>query len=256
MRIRQCQTAAYFGIEQERGGGVINSSPFIPSNQMYLFALEKLDMAIQYAPGEYEKRVVRSLIARIYLFMEDYVRATDAAQNGLRLGDIPMEALFITESPNTWYNYAGAGRTQLVMDQRFNAYRVRERRDSVRIALVKIFGQSGGTFYRQNKYPEDKSPIPFLTWQENNLILSEIALRNNQINDAVTNVNAVRTSYGLAPMTTTMTLDSIYVERDKQLCCTGNRLVDQRRFDKWHLSAGTWRYLPITQSERTRNPNL
>ena len=69
------------------------------------------------------------------------------------------------------------------------------------------------------------------------------------------NFNFVRDSRFL-PNATEINLDSIYVERDKELNCTGNRLLDQRRFKRWHLPAGTWQYLPITVSERSRNPNL
>ncbi len=51
-------------------------------------------------------------------------------------------------------------------------------------------------------------------------------------------------------------LDVIYAERDKELFCTGSRLPDQRRFNKWHLGVGTWQYFPITSDEINSNKNL
>jgi len=110
-------------------------------------------------------------------------------------------------------------------------------------------------YHYQVKYPEDKSPIPFITWQENELVQAEVLVRNNQNAEALIHINNVRASHGLSVRTETA-IDSIYIERDKELFCTGNRIIDQRRFDKWHLAAGTWKFLPITQRERNANPNL
>jgi hypothetical protein len=91
--------------------------------------------------------------------------------------------------------------------------------------------------------------------QENELILAEIAIREGQAAPALARINAVRSSHGLDAMPSA-TLDSIYVERDKELFCTGMRLIDQRRFNKWHLAQGTWKFLPISSSERETNKNL
>ncbi len=65
----------------------------------------------------------------------------------------------------------------------------------------------------------------------------------------------MRASHGIDPLATA-DLDVLYEERDKELCFTGIRVVDQRRFDKWHLGPGTWKYFPITQDERNINPNI
>jgi hypothetical protein len=116
----------------------------------------------------------------------------------------------------------------------------------------------------QLKYSEPGASHDLTSWQETALILAETDLRiSNDAQTALTRVNAVRASIpvptglmtGLTARTTT-NLDSIYIERDKQLFGTGMRLCDQRRFNRWHLGAETWRYLPITLPERTTNPNL
>jgi hypothetical protein len=87
------------------------------------------------------------------------------------------------------------------------------------------------------------------------LIQAEVLARNSQNTEALTFVNAVRTSHGLDARTET-NLDSIMIERDKELFCFGLRLTDQRRNNTWHLPAGTWKFLPITEEERESNPNL
>ena len=86
-------------------------------------------------------------------------------------------------------------------------------------------------------------------------MLAELTLRGQNGGDALTLVNEVRASHGIDPLSS-VDLDAFYVERDKELFVTGNRLPDERRFNKWHLGAGTWQYLPITSDERNSNPNL
>ena len=84
---------------------------------------------------------------------------------------------------------------------------------------------------------------------------AELILRGNGSGDALGLVNEVRASHGIVPLTS-VDLDVIYTERDKELFVTGNHLVDERRFNKWHLPAGTWEYLPVTERERNGNPNI
>lgn len=87
-------------------------------------------------------------------------------------------------------------------------------------------------------------------------MLAELALRlDNDATRALTLVNEVRASRNLSPLSA-VDLDVIYVERDKELFVQGQRLMDQRRFNRWHLPAGTWKYLEITERERLSNPNL
>lgn len=88
-------------------------------------------------------------------------------------------------------------------------------------------------------------------------MLAEIAVRNNDMVTARTLINEVRASSNIDPITdAVIDIDTIISERDRELSFTGNRLIDQRRTDSFHLPAGTWQYLPITQSERNENPNF
>jgi len=265
--------ATYFGLNPEQGGGVIDAGPFIPSDEMYDLALEKLNAALQNLPQELRigretfsqdelRRVVNSVIARVYLFKGDYAAAAQAALNGMQPDDPPFLALFSVEAPNDFYFGAGPGRAQFVVDWRFVQYLEADPKEAERIPLADILGNDKETiYYRQDKYPAQDSPIPFMTWQENHLMLAELgALHGQNIGgaDPLALINEVRTSHGLDPYPdgTTVTEDLILEERDKELFAQGIRLPDQRRFDRWHLPAGTWKYLPITQNERNANPNL
>jgi hypothetical protein len=245
--------ASYFGLSEENGGGCINLGPFIPSNQMYDLALDRLKSALLYATPALEP-VVHTLMARIELYKGDFVSAAADAAKGMQ--SERLLARYSTEADNFWWSNAGSGRLQFIVDQRFPAYVAADPKESARIPLaVAMVVDSITTLYQQDKYPSDTSSIAFLTWQENELIVAELASRSGDDGVALTHVNNVRTFYGLDPATAT-NLDSIYIERDKELFATGARVIDQRRFKKWHLPAGTWMYLPITQLERTANPNL
>jgi starch-binding outer membrane protein, SusD/RagB family len=154
--------AAYFGLEEENGGGVINSSPFIPSATMYNLALERFDQALSYAdPTSSDARLVHSLKARIYLITGQYALAAAEAAQGYTEADGTFESLHSTEvvANNFWWTDAGNGRSQWAVDPRFNAYVLADAKEASRIPLQEIKGNDDSTIYfLQNKYPEDKTP--------------------------------------------------------------------------------------------------
>ena len=250
--------AAYYGLNPDEGGGVIDAGPFIPSADMYAQAVTKLQTALDYTTDAYNTKLVYSVLARIYIFQNNYSSAYAAAQNGLAQGDAPYQALYTTESDNYFWQQAGNGRTQMVLDNRFNQYLVDDATEAARVAVDAFAGTDGTTFYRQAKFPAADSPIDYLTWQENSLILAECAL-NGQAGDALALINAVRASHGLAALAAA-DMNVLIQERDKELMCTGVRLPDQRRwdaeYDTWHLADGKWMYLPITERERNINENF
>jgi hypothetical protein len=131
--------------------------------------------------------------------------------------------------------------------------------ESNRILIESITGTNGQTYYRQAKYLYKESPLTVISWQENELMLAELDLRDGNDTDALERVNRVRASHGIDPLNS-MTMEDLIDERDKEMFVTGIRLVDQRRFDDnyntWHLSPNTWRYLPIPEIERSANPNF
>ncbi len=246
----------YFALNPTEGGGVIDNGPFVPSAQMYNLALEKFQLALTNAPSAYETKLINSLVARLHLIAGNYAAARTAAQNGLVTGDAALQGRYSTESTNLYWQQAGLGRPQFVCNARFLAYVTADPAEKSRIPLSPITGRTGGTIYqRQAKYGTESTPIDFMNWQETALMLAELDVRDGNAGSALTRVNAVRASRQLAPLAA-IDLDGIYVERDKELFMTGIRLVDQRRFGRFHLAAGRWQYLPITDDERNINPNF
>ncbi|MDZ7264932.1 MAG: RagB/SusD family nutrient uptake outer membrane protein [candidate division KSB1 bacterium] len=252
--------ATYLGINPNEGGGVIDNGPFIPSAEMYSLAIEKFKEAIKHTRDGYELRIANSLLARTYLFKGDYANALTAALNGMAAGDAPFQGLHSLEANNYFWQQAGAGRTQGGADYRFNDYIIADPKEAHRVLIEEIKGNDGTTtYYRQAKYPVEESPVTFISWQENELMLAELELRSGNSGSALNRVNNVRASHGIDPLAA-IDMRSLIVERDKELCFTGVRLPDQRRFDgeyqTWHLTPDKWYYLPITDNERNINPNI
>ena len=249
------QYATYFGKAFTVAGSPIDGSAFINATDLYNQAITLFKQALTYTTDAKTIRIVNSCIARIYLYMGDYTNAATYAKLGMIKGDAAFQALHnINQSSDYWGN-SGAGRTQFVTDFRFKAYVDADPKEANRIKLAsKLGNDKKKTYYYQVKYLQD-SPEDEMTWQENNLMLAELALRGQATGDAVALVNAVRASHSLDPLLV-VDLNVIYVERDKELFCSGSRLPDQRRFNKWHLGAGTWQYFPITSDEINSNKNL
>ncbi|QXD14156.1 hypothetical protein GQ464_011890 [Rhodocaloribacter litoris] len=253
--------AAYYGLNPREGGGVIsenpdNPGPFIPSAQMYALALEKLEAARGFA-DDYHTRVINTLVARIHLLQGNFTQARAAAQQGLQEGDDPFLTLFSVDNDNYWWSQAGPGRTQWVVDFRYRGYVDADPAEAARIPLQAIQGNDNPptTFYRQARYVNREDPLPFATWQENTLMLAELDLRDGNTASALNRINAVRASHGLEPLASA-DMDVLILEREKELFTMGLRLLDQRRFNRWHLGPDTWQYFPITQNERNINPNF
>jgi hypothetical protein len=265
--------AAYFGLYENQPGGIIDGGPFIPADEMYDLAIDKLtealdhtvDLTIAGGPSynaDDLDRLTHSMLARTYLYKEDWSNAKTHADLGLAGGDPDFQSLYTptTDSPNDWWGYAGAGRCQLAVDFRFIEYINADPLEASRILITEHPANDTSlvppyyTYYRQTMYETEDTPITTMSWQENHLMLAELALRG-QAGDALALVNEVRSSHGLADLIT-VDLDVVYVERDKELFTSGSHHVDQNRFDKWHLALDKWRYLPITQDEWNSNPNL
>lgn len=253
--------AVHFGIDPTTPGNVIDKSPFIPEADLLAQAREKLQEALTNAPDAYYTRLTYTMIAKTYLAQNNYAQAYNAAINGLVEGDPAFEIPYTDDDDNYVWQQAGALRTQLVVDPRFVAYLTADPAEAARIQLEPIAGNDGNTYYRQIKYPLASSPIPLLTWQENNLILAECAL-NGQDGNALDLINQVRLSHGLSALAGPADMTMLITERDKELFLTGNRVVDMRRlgipFNNPRLgtNVGPWRVLPITDNERNGNPNL
>ncbi|WP_411029751.1 hypothetical protein [Spongiimicrobium sp. 3-5] len=144
-----------------------------------------------------------------------------------------------------------------------------------------------GANVTQDIYTAADSPFHIIDWREMQLILAEVAIRNNDNPTALIHINNVRTFHGLDPYdeaqmlaydnpkggasalgigvknvlsaTTNFTgpMGLLIEERDKTLFLKGTRIVDQARFDLWHLEGDVFRfYMPIPRSETDNNPNV
>jgi hypothetical protein len=250
--------AVYFGLDETTGGGIIDGGPFIPSEQMFGLALEQLNLALdQVASDSREARIVNTLIGRIQLLQGNFSAADATLDNALEPGDASFSSQHSVESANEWWGNGGLGRTQFVADDRFREIIRNEPAEANRIPLDSVLANDESRFFfSQGLYPEQGTPLTFLSWQEVNLMEAEIDL------DAVPNsptalalINEVRASSDIPPRLTA-DMDDLIEEREREFFTQGLRLIDQRRFDIFHLPAGRFQYLPITQSERNQNENL
>ncbi len=268
--------ASYFGLNPTEGGGIIDNGPFIPSNEMYGLAIEKFTEALKYTDFDYTdqpvisskdhaEKIVHSLIARAYLYKGDYANAATHAALGMQNGDEPFQSLHFVggdQEDNYWWQQAGDLRSQFVVDFRFLDYVEADADEYNRIIITPVITTGGDTvknddgraFHYQILY-DQTSPIDFFSWQENNLILAELAIRGHGGGDALSLTNEVRSFHGISDLAS-IDMNGLIIERDKELWTRGARLVDQRRYDMWHLPAGTWQYLCITANERNNNPNI
>lgn len=247
--------AVNFGLNQNQPGNCIDAGPFIAQTDLLNQAIDKLKSALTVASKATDTRIVNSLIAKAYLAKSDYTNAAIYAVLGMAKGDADFNALYSSTSQTWWWGFAGNGRVQAGVNSRFNGYITADPNEANRIKIKTVKGTSGATYYYQIKYPNQDSPMPVMTWQENNLMLAELILRGNATGNALALVNDVRASHSIAALTA-ITTDGVLVERDKELFCQGSRLMDQNRTGNWHLAAGTWHYLPIPDRERLANPNL
>jgi starch-binding outer membrane protein, SusD/RagB family len=260
--------ATYFGLTEERGGATIDESPFIDSDEMYNLAREKFQTALDNAPTGYDSRVVNSLIGKSYLYEGNYSAAVPFLEAGMEPGDTPLQSQHSLESQNAFDAQAGASRNQYTVSSRYNDYIDDNAEEANRIAIevlpeaeVTDAGVAAGVvIYRQTKYGPDTN-INIISWQENHLMLAEADIEAGGLTGALTArdyIDEVRDSHGISPLDLGATVDRdlLLEERDKELYLTGNRMVDQRRFDFFHLPEGTWRYFPLTQSERNENENI
>ncbi|PAP76991.1 RagB/SusD family nutrient uptake outer membrane protein [Rubrivirga marina] len=256
----------YFGTGPTTGGAPISDDPDNPSPasstaELYAAADAKLAAALAVAPDDYERRVINTLRARIALFSGDRSAAASFAANGLTDGDEPYTGDYASTSANDWWASGGRGRTQVAVAPRFAAYDEVDDRTLVEPAPKVDNPESSDPFYRQALYLTDSASIPFVSWQENALILAEAALNGAGGGDATALINAVRASRGIDALDGSADQDDLLEARDRELFTQGQRLVDQRRFNLPFTNLdgalpGPWRFFPITQTEVNANPNL
>lgn len=257
--------ATYYSLTERGGGATIAQSAVIPPSELYGQAIEKMTTAQGLVgDGSYEDKLINSLLARIELYTGDFDAARSLAEAGLVEGDDPFQSLHSVQSVNFWFTQAGVGRQQVVAAQRFTEYLDEDSTEAARIPLRSINPDNGPARIKtQDLYPTQDVPINFMSWQENELMLAELDLRDGDSDSALERFNAVRASSGLSALESA-SFEVLVEERDKELFTEGQRLIDQRRFDgnadvplSWHLESVTtaW-YLPISQQECNDNQQI
>ncbi|MFW6348723.1 MAG: RagB/SusD family nutrient uptake outer membrane protein [Cyclonatronaceae bacterium] len=245
------------------GGNVINA-PEMAVNEI----LPLLEEAELVATAE-QTRIINTFRARMHLFLGNYEESFAAAQNGMQPGDEPFQSLYSVQAPNEYYFAAGDGRIQVITDQRFADYIDADPDEANRIAVRDTVGGDDQPRVMQDMYPVEESSMDFFTWQENHLILAELAALHGQAGNAEALVNEVRASHDIGPISGSVDETVIIEERDKELYLQGVRMFDLLRFGIWPEEVqgtpgadgslagepvGEWRGIPITNDERNDNP--
>ena len=257
---------AYFALEPTQPGSPVDVGPMMTDDQLFDEALNYFNTAETYA-SDAQTRILNTLRARIAMMRGNTGAAATAAANGMMDTDAPVNALYNSLNGNGWYFDCGIGRAQWHVDERFRTYTTDDPAESARFTYFTLPSSSDSTktYIIQTKFGEEESPIRFVGWQENSLILAELAILGGDNPGGLALINQVRNSYGLSDRDDTYVEDNLdgdylallKMERDIEFFGEGMRLLDQRRWGDWHLDESiTWQYMPVPRSERNNNPNV
>jgi tetratricopeptide (TPR) repeat protein len=258
----------YWGKDENTGGATVNVGRFEPTSVLYADAIGRWKESLKYTAKALDVKVVNSFIARCYFFLGDYANAVTYLNQGLAKGDAPFVSTYMpvpSAAENAYRAQASDElRIQWRVDARFQGYTTADATEANRI---KLRNYRTTTMLEQRMYIATSttvsSPIPLIDWQEVSLMTAELIVRGATTGDALALINDVRTSHTVKAIAAgtpvvlrgpTASQVGIYEERDKELFLRGLRLVDQRRFDSFHVSYG-WKYFPTPLVEKVKNPD-
>jgi len=203
-------------------------------------------------PTRPDKAAAYAMLARVYLAMADYSDANTYADSSLALQSALMDyntirAIFSHPFPffnqEVIFHSVGGGASLLsslssVIDTNLYAsYPTSDLRKSI---FFKSSGLVPGGYYFKGSYSASTTPYPFdgLAVDEMYLIKAECEARNNDITDAMADLNTLlvtRWKTGTYVPYSTSTADSavniILAERRKELVWRGSRWTDLRRLN-------------------------
>ncbi len=250
-------------------GAPIDGGPSINPREMTFDQILPKLAAAEAVSTPYQQRVINTFRARMLLFLGEFGDAYNFALEGMEEGDAPFQSLHSVQASNEFFFAAGVGRIQAIPDFRFAEFVEEDPAEANRVQIVPA--EVNPDRFRQDIYPEQDSPMDFLTWQENELMLAEMEALHGQgvAADALARINTVRASHGIDPVVGTVDQDLIVEERDKELFLQSLRMFDQLRFNLWHAEVqgtpgtgltgtpiGPWRGIPIPNDERNQNPDV
>ena len=113
--------------------------------------------------------------------------------------DLPLQSEYSAMATNEYYQHSGIGRPQNVAAIRFLNYIESDSLEIGRLPFQEAPMLTGTQRHIQTKYDEAGDPINIISWQENHLMLAELALRGESVSvSALDAVNAVRSVHSLS----------------------------------------------------------
>lgn len=270
----------------------------IPQSEVYQFIINDLEEAYfllnsEYVSGERvraNKYAVSALLARIFLFREEWHTAEAYASEVINASDLYMledylSRVFLTTSTSAilqlkqdqiqWTNEAGSfffesGPPPLIALNPLLVSSFQEE-DLRKEYWVKEITDGEQVWHRSNKYTRFDNPTlreysTLLRLSEQFLIRAEARIKIGNMNGAADDLNVVRSRAGLPLVTSSDDLESLLIQerRLEFFCEYGHRWFDLKR---WGLATevlspikSNWRVehllLPIPDKEISLNPNL
>jgi starch-binding outer membrane protein, SusD/RagB family len=242
--------------------------------QQVIADLTKAEAQLPTSNGVYASKVAAAaILSRVYLQMEDFQKARDAANRAIGYGrhslTATVEEAFNNAGNSTEDIFAlqvnaqdGNNNMQLywsipdfgveILDKHLDLYDP----DDARLALFYV----GNGAVRSGKWKNQFTVLPVIRLAEMYLTRAEANQRlGTAVGDSPLNdINLIRTRAGL-PELTTVTLADILLERKLELAHEGHAIHDLKRL---RGTADGFAYndnkmvFPIPQRERNANPNL
>lgn len=277
-------------------------APRTPIPQIYQQILKDLKMAEEMLSDSYPTverirpnvSVVRALLARTYLYLQDWANAEKYSAMVLdktMYNLVSLDEVFLKNSKETiWQLMPTSGTNSLdgnlfvltsapvvvSLNESFaiNAFETNDKR---RTAWVKTFSNAAGTFYYPHKYKIKSSATVteysmVLRLAEQYLIRAEARVQQNNMEGAIKDIDAIRARAGLPliknmnPNISKQSLqDAIQRERKVELFSEwGHRWFDLKRTEKATIVLAPikpgWQafdvYYPISQTEISRNQHV
>lgn len=236
------------------------------------------------------RKAAQLLLARIYLFQEDWLSAEQIAkkiiQSPLYHYEADIDEVFHKSgrhilwqlkpqnsgdatSEGTHYYFANSAPPNFALTQDLvDAFADNDLRKQVWIATVTVNGQSWSRPYKYKNRENNTNEYSIMfRLEEVYFIMAETLARQNKVDEALPYLNASRERAGLTPLTSLSKeafIDELLAEKRREFFTeSGHRFLDLKRWGRlddltalkpnWKDYKQIW---PLPQSELLMNPNL
>ncbi|MEA5043004.1 MAG: RagB/SusD family nutrient uptake outer membrane protein [Petrimonas sp.] len=236
------------------------------------------------------RKAAQLLLARIYLFQEDWLSAEQIAkkiiQSPLYHYEADIDEVFHKSgrhilwqlkpqnsgdatSEGTHYYFANSAPPNYALTQDLvDAFADNDLRKQVWIATVTVNGQSWSRPYKYKNRENNTNEYSIIfRLEEVYFIMAETLARQNKVDEALPYLNASRERAGLTPLTSLSKeafIDELLAEKRREFFTeSGHRFLDLKRWGRlddltalkpdWKDYKQIW---PLPQSELLMNPNL